>query len=52
MAATSEVAAYAVRPWAQLVKEEIIQGHNGMIKPNATAKRAEAVVIIYRLLNK
>lgn len=49
---SSEVAAYAVSPLAQLVKEGIIKGYNGMIKPNDTAIRAEAAVIIYRLLNK
>ncbi|NOU66982.1 hypothetical protein GC096_23315 [Paenibacillus sp. LMG 31461] len=49
---SSEVAAYAVSPLAQLVKKGIIQGYNGMIKPNDTAIRAEAAVIIHRLLNK
>lgn len=49
---SSEVADYAINPLAHLVKKEIIQGDNGMIKPNDTAKRAEAAVIIYRLLKK
>lgn len=49
---SKEVAAYAIRPLAQLVKEGIIKGDNGMIKPRGTAIRAEAAVIIYRLLNK
>lgn len=48
---SSEVAAYAAGPLAQLLKEGIIQGYNGMIKPNDTAIRAEAAVIIHRLLN-
>lgn len=49
---SSEVAAYAVGPLSQLAKEGIIQGYNGMIKPNDTAIRVEAAVIIHRLLNK
>ncbi|OXM86718.1 S-layer homology domain-containing protein [Paenibacillus rigui] len=49
---SSEVADYAVNPLAQLVKKGIIQGNNDMIKPNDTATRAEAAVIIYRLLKK
>lgn len=49
---SSKVAEYAVNPLAHLVKKGIIQGYNGMIKPNDTAKRAEAAVIIYRLLKK
>lgn len=48
---SSEVADYAVSPLAQLVKKGVIQGYNGMIKPADTARRAEAAVIIYRLLN-
>ncbi|CAN7392610.1 S-layer homology domain-containing protein [Paenibacillus sp. LjRoot153] len=49
---SSEVAAYAAGPLSQLAKEGIIQGYNGLIKPNDTAIRAEAAVIIHRLLNK
>ncbi|WP_284645102.1 S-layer homology domain-containing protein [Paenibacillus silviterrae] len=49
---SDQVAAYAVNPLGQLVKKGIIEGYNGMIKPNDTAIRAEAAVIIYRLLNK
>lgn len=49
---SKEVAAYAIKPLAQLVKEGIIKGDNGMIKPRGTAIRAEAAVIIYRILNK
>ncbi|WP_164716358.1 S-layer homology domain-containing protein [Paenibacillus whitsoniae] len=45
-----EVAAYAVTPLAQLVKKGIIQGDYGRIKPNDTATRAEAAVIIYRII--
>jgi hypothetical protein len=48
---SSEVAAYAVSPLARLAKEGIIQGSNNMIMPHDTAIRAEAAVIIYRLLN-
>ncbi|MUT68245.1 S-layer homology domain-containing protein [Paenibacillus sp. NEAU-GSW1] len=48
----SEVAAYAVSPLSQLVKSGIIKGENGLIKPNGTANRAEAAVVIYRLMNK
>ncbi|GIP20629.1 S-layer homology domain-containing protein [Paenibacillus sp. J22TS3] len=48
----SEVAAYAVNPLAQLIKKEIILGYNGKINPKDTAVRAQAAVIIYRLLNK
>ncbi|MGG1550190.1 S-layer homology domain-containing protein [Paenibacillus ferrarius] len=47
---SGEVAAYAVTPLAQLVKKGIIQGDNGRIKPNDTATRAEAAVIIYRII--
>lgn len=49
---SAEVAPYAVGPVAQLVKEGIIQGSNGRINPKGTAIRAEAAVIIYRILNK
>ncbi|WP_438448431.1 S-layer homology domain-containing protein [Gorillibacterium sp. sgz5001074] len=49
---SEEVAAYAVNALGQMHKAGIIQGHNGMIKPNDTATRAEAAVILYRLLNK
>lgn len=47
---SDKVAAYAVTPLAQLIKKGIIQGDNGRIKPHDTAIRAEAAVIIYRLL--
>jgi hypothetical protein len=47
-----EVAKYASIPAAQLVKEEIILGSNGMINPKGTATRAETAVIIYRILNR
>lgn len=49
---SKEVAAYAIKPLAQLVKDGIMKGNNGMIKPKGTAIRAEAAVIIYRILNK
>lgn len=48
---SSEAAAYAAGPLAQLLKKGIIQGYNGMIRPNDTAIRAEAAVIIHRILN-
>lgn len=48
---SGDVSAYAVNALAQLVKKGIIEGYNGMIKPKNTAIRAEAAVIIYRLLN-
>lgn len=48
---SGDVSAYAVKALAQLVKKGIIEGYNGMIKPKDTAIRAEAAVIIYRLLN-
>ncbi|MNV65927.1 Endo-1,4-beta-xylanase A precursor [compost metagenome] len=48
----SEVAAYAVNPLAQLIKKEIILGDNGRINPKDTAVRAQAAVIIYRILYK
>lgn len=49
---SGDVADYARNPLAHLVKKGIIQGDNSKIKPNDTAKRAEAAVIIYRLLKK
>lgn len=48
---SKNVSAYAVSPLAQLVKKGVIKGYNDMIKPKDTAKRAEAAVIIYRILN-
>ncbi|WP_158630149.1 S-layer homology domain-containing protein [Cohnella sp. AR92] len=47
---SGDVASYAVSPLALLVKKGIIQGYNGRIKPKDTATRAEAAVIVYRLL--
>ncbi|MNV38537.1 Endo-1,4-beta-xylanase A precursor [compost metagenome] len=48
----SEVAPYAVAPLAQLIKKEIILGDNGKVNPKDTAVRAQAAVIIYRILYK
>ncbi len=48
---SGEVATYAARQLGQMAKEGIIKGDNGMIKPNGKAIRAEAAVIIYRIMN-
>ncbi|WP_419886164.1 S-layer homology domain-containing protein [Paenibacillus sp. B-A-8] len=48
---SGDVSTYAVNALTRLVKKGIIEGYNGMIKPKDLATRAEAAVIIYRLLN-
>lgn len=45
------ITAYAAESLAALVKEGIVTGSgNGRINPQGTATRAEAAVIIYRIL--
>lgn len=48
----SEVSVYAVEGVVALIKEGIIQGSGNRINPKGTATRAEAAVVIYRVLNK
>lgn len=48
----AKVAKYAVDSVAALIKEEIVQGDGKFINPAGTATRAEAAVLIYRILKK
>lgn len=47
----SEISRYAVTATAQLVREGIIVGSRGRINPKGKTTRAEAAVVIYRILN-
>jgi alpha-tubulin suppressor-like RCC1 family protein len=48
----AQVAPYAVEGVAALNKDGIVKGSGNMINPKGTAKRADTVVIIYRIFNK
>ncbi|WP_342564927.1 S-layer homology domain-containing protein [Paenibacillus sp. FSL R7-0345] len=48
----SEVAAYAVADVVKMVKEGIVSGSGSKLNPHANATRAEAAVIVYRIINK
>jgi uncharacterized protein YxeA len=48
----AEVSAYAVDSIASLVDAGLIEGHEGKVRPLDHATRAEAAVLIYRILNK
>lgn len=47
----SKVSSYAKESIQKFISEGFIQGSNGNLKPQNNATRAEAVVILYRLLN-
>lgn len=46
----SEVSAYAVESLAAMVDNGLVSGANGKIMPKATTTRAQAAVIIYKLM--
>ncbi|MNC08824.1 Endo-1,4-beta-xylanase A precursor [compost metagenome] len=48
----AELAAYAVEDVAAMVKEGIVSGSGSKLNPHANATRAEAAVIVYRIINK
>lgn len=48
----AKLAAYAVEDVAAMVKEGIVSGSGSKLNPHANATRAEAAVIVYRIINK
>ncbi|WP_052380459.1 S-layer homology domain-containing protein [Paenibacillus camerounensis] len=48
----AKLAAYAVEDVAAMVKEGIVSGSGSRLNPHANATRAEAAVIVYRIMNK
>lgn len=48
----AKLAAYAVEDVAAMVKEGIVSGSGSNLNPHANATRAEAAVIMYRIINK
>lgn len=48
----AQLAAYAVEDVAAMVKEGIVSGSGSMLNPHANATRAEAAVIMYRIINR